>query len=126
MSTTYIPGTCNLGKAEVRRRQIVALIGLVFSISSGAGLIAANANFTGKLSLFLPLMVFSVGFIQSRKKFCLAYGMMGTFNLGKLGEISRVQDPADRAADRRTAVKILFQAGALAALLTLIFAVLPL
>ena len=52
--------------------------------------------------------------------------MMGTFNLGKLGEISRVQDPADRAADRRTAVKILFQAGALAALLTLIFAVLPL
>ena len=126
MSTTYIPGTCNLGKTEVRRRQIVALIGLVFSISSGAGLIAANANFTGKLSLFLPLMIFSVGFIQSRKKFCLAYGMMGTFNLGKLGEISRVQDPADRAADRRTAVKILFQAGALAALLTLIFAVLPL
>ena len=126
MSTTYIPGTCNLGKTEVRRRQIVALIGLVFSFSSGVGLIAANANFTGKLSLFLPLMVFSVGFIQSRKKFCLAYGMMGTFNLGKLGEISRVQDPADRAADRRTAVKILFQAGALAALLTLIFAVLPL
>ena len=126
MSTTYIPGTCNLGKAEVRRRQIVALIGLVFSFSSGVGLITTKANFIGKLSLFLPLMIFSVGFIQSRKKFCLAYGMMGTFNLGKLGEISRVQDPAERAADRRTAVKILFQAGALAALLTLIFAVLPL
>jgi len=126
MSTTYIPGTCNLGKAEVRRRQIVALIGLVFSFSSGVGLITAKANFIGKLSLFFPLMVFSVGFIQSRKKFCLAYGFMGTFNLGKLGEISRVQDPADRAADRRTAVNILFQAGALAALLTVIFAVLPL
>ena len=126
MSTSYIPGTCNLGKAEVRRRQVVAIIGLVFSLSSGAGLIAANANFTEKLTLFLPLMIFSVGFIQSRKKFCLAYGMMGTFNLGKLGEISRVQDPADRAADRKTAVMILFQAGALAALLTLIFAVLPL
>ena len=126
MSTTYIPGTCNLGKAEVRRRQIVALIGLVFSISSGAGLIATNANFTGKLSLFLPLMVFSVGFIQSRKKFCLAYGFMGTFNLGKIGDISRVQDPADRAADRKTALNILLQAAFLAALLTLIFAVLPL
>ena len=126
MSTSYIPGTCNLGKAEVRRRQVVAIIGLVFSLSSGAGLIAANANFTEKLTLFLPLMIFSVGFIQSRKKFCLAYGMMGTFNLGKLGEISRVQDPADRAADRKTAVMILFQAGALAVLLTLIFAVLPL
>ncbi len=126
MSTSYIPGTCNLGKAEVRRRQIVAIIGLVISLSSGAGLIASHASFTGKLSLFLPLMVFSVGFIQSRKKFCLAYGMMGTFNLGKLGDISRVQDPADRAADRKTALSILLQSAALAAILTLIFAVLPL
>ena len=41
MSTTYIPGTCNLGKSEVRRRQLVALIGLVLSMSSGAGLVAA-------------------------------------------------------------------------------------
>ena len=126
MSTTYIPGTCNLGKAEVRRRQIVALIGLVFSFSSGVGLITAKANFIGKLTLFLPLMIFSVGFIQSRKKFCLAYGFMGTFNLGKLGDISRVQDPADRAADRKTALNILLQAALLAALLTAIFAVLPL
>ena len=99
---------------------------MLFRSSSGAGLIAANANFTGKLSLFLPLMVFSVGFIQSRKKFCLAYGFMGTFNLGKLGDISRVQDPADRAADRKTALNILLKAAFLAALLTLIFAVLPL
>ena len=71
-------------------------------------------------------MVFSVGFIQSRKKFCLAYGMMGTFNLGKLGDISRVQDPADRAVDRKTALSILLQAAGLAAILTFIFTVLPL
>jgi hypothetical protein len=31
---TYIPGTCNLGKSEVRRRQVVALVGLVFSLIS--------------------------------------------------------------------------------------------
>ena len=126
MSTTYIPGTCNLGKSEVRRRQFVALIGLVLSMSSGAGLVAANASFTGKLSLFVPLLVFSVGYIQSRKKFCLAYGFMGTFNLGKLGDLSRVQNPEDRKADRKTALNILLQAALLAALLTVIFAVLPL
>jgi hypothetical protein len=59
-------------------------------------------------------MVFSVGFIQSRKKFCLAYGLAGTFNLGKLGQVSKVANPEDKAADRKTALAVLAQATALA------------
>ena len=123
---TYIPGTCNLGKAEVRRRQLVAAIGAVMSLLSLAGLIGANAPRGARWSIFLPLMVFSVGFIQSRKKFCLAYGFLGTFNLGKLGDISRVQDPADRKKDRATALAILFQALLLALALTILVVALPL
>lgn len=126
MTYSYVPGTCNLGKAEVRRRQFVALLGLFLSTSTAIGLIGSNAPASARFGLFVPLMVFSVGFIQSRKKFCLAYGFMGTFNLGKLGDISRVQSPEDRKADRKTALTILLQAAALAFLLTLIFVVLPL
>ena len=126
MTYSYVPGTCNLGKAEVRRRQFVALLGLFLSTSTAIGLIGSNAPASARFGLFVPLMVFSVGFIQSRKKFCLAYGLMGTFNLGKLGDISRVQSPEDRKADRKTALTILLQAAGLAFLLTLIFVVLPL
>lgn len=126
MTYSYVPGTCNLGKAEVRRRQFVALLGLFLSTSTAIGLIGSNAPASARFGLFVPLMVFSVGFIQSRKKFCLAYGFMGTFNLGKLGDISRVQSPEDRKADRKTALTILLQAAGLAFLLTLIFVVLPL
>ncbi len=118
MSDTYIPGTCNLGKAEVRSRQIVALVGLVASLILATGLIASSAPQASGLSLFAPLMVFAVGFIQSRRKFCLAYGLAGTFNLGKLGQISKVANPEDKAADRRTALSILAQATALALGLT--------
>ena len=113
MSDTYIPGTCNLGKAEVRSRQIVALIGLVSSLILATGLIASSAPQASGLTLFAPLMVFAVGFIQSRRKFCLAYGLAGTFNLGKLGQISKVANPEDKAADRKTALSILAQATAL-------------
>jgi hypothetical protein len=70
-------------------------------------------------------MVFSVGFIQSRKKFCLAYGLMGTFNLGKLGDITRVQSAEDRKADRKTALTIFAQSALLALALTLLFVLLP-
>jgi hypothetical protein len=126
MSQTYIPGTCNLGKAEVRRRQFVALIGLFLTISTVAGFIAGNVRGSARLSVFLPLMVFAVGFIQSQKKFCLAYGLMGTFNLGKLGDLSRVSNPDDRRADRKTAITIFLQSAALGAALTAIVLVLPL
>lgn len=114
MSDTYIPGTCNLGKAEVRSRQMVALVGLVASLILATGLIASSAPQASGLTLFAPLMVFAVGFVQSRKKFCLAYGLAGTFNLGKLGQISKVANPEDKAADRKTALLILAQATALA------------
>lgn len=126
MTFSYIPGTCNLGKAEIRRRQIVAVIGLVLTLASFLGLVAADTANSARWSLFAPLMVFSIGFIQSRKKFCLAYGLMGTFNLGKLGDISRVQSPEDRRADRKTATIILLQGVLLALALTVILVSIPL
>ncbi|MBU3715803.1 MAG: hypothetical protein FGM63_02025 [Candidatus Nanopelagicaceae bacterium] len=126
MTYSYVPGTCNLGKAEVRRRQVVAIIGAALTLISFAGLVAAGTENSARWSLFAPLMVFSVGFIQSRKKFCLAYGLMGTFNLGKLGDITRVQSAEDRKADRKTALTIFAQSALLALALTALFVLLPL
>ena len=126
MTYSYIPGSCNLGKSEIRRRQFVALLGLFLTGSTLAGLIGTNSPASARWGLCVPLMVFSVGFIQSRKKFCLAYGLMGTFNLGKLGDLSRVQSPEDRKADRKTALTILAQSALMALTLTAILVVLPL
>lgn len=122
---TYIPGSCNIGKSEIRRRQVVGLVGLFFSVSSLVALISVSAPRQARLGIFLPLMVASVGYVQSRSKFCLAYGFAGTFNLGKLGDIARVSDPSERAADRATALKILIKSFVLASLSTLVVFALP-
>ena len=126
MSQEYIPGSCNIGTGEIRRRQVVALAGVAISVTSLVGLISTDAAKSARFSLFIPLMVFAIGFIQSRKKFCLAYGFMGTFNFGKLGQISRVSDPIAKKADRKTALTILAQSTALALGLTLATLALPL
>ena len=126
MSQEYVAGSCNIGKGEVRRRQVVALAGAVISATSLVGLLNTDAARSARYSLFIPLMVFAIGFIQSRKKFCLAYGFMGTFNFGKLGQISRVSDPISKKADRKTAITILAQSTALALGLTLATFALPL
>ena len=126
MSQEYIPGSCNIGKGEVRRRQVVALAGAVISATSLVGLISTDAARSARFSLFIPLMVFAIGFIQSSKKFCLAYGFLGNFNFGSLGQISRVSDPIAKKADRKTALTILAQSIALALGLTLTTFALPL
>jgi hypothetical protein len=126
LSQEYVAGSCNIGKGEIRRRQVVALAGAVISATSLVGLISTDAARSARLTLFFPLMVFAIGFIQSRKKFCLAYGFLGTFNFGSLGQISRVSDPIAKKADRKTALTILAQSIALALGLTLTTFVLPL
>ena len=126
MSSEYIAGGCNIGKGEVRRRQFVALIGIFLIATSATTLLATDQMRSARISIFLPAMIFSVGFIRSRKKFCLAYGLAGTFNFGKLGSITKVQSLEDRKADRKTAISILAQAALLAAAITAVFFALPL
>ncbi|CAB4603035.1 unannotated protein [freshwater metagenome] len=122
----YIPGSCNIGEGEINRRRIVAAIGFVLSLSALTTFITTDVSQSARLGIFIPLLVMSIGWVQSRKKFCLAYGFTGTFNFGKLGQISRVADPIARAADRRTALMIFAQSTLYAAVLTALVVALPL
>jgi hypothetical protein len=123
--STYIAGTCNIGEKEIRRRQSVALIGAILSLISLIGFISTDSTRSVRVGIFLPLMIAAVGFVQSRSKFCLAYGFAGTFNFGKLGDLSRVSDPVSKAADRATALRILTKSFLLAAIATAVVVVLP-
>ena len=114
MSTDYIPGTCNIGKGEIRRRQFVALIGLFLTITVGIGLLPNEDPNPPRFFIFFPALIFSIGFVQTRKKFCLAYGFAGTFNFGRLGKASRVASAEDKKADRKMAISILRQSVLLA------------
>ena len=122
----YIPGSCNIGGSELKSRRIVAVIGLTLTLITLFTFISTDVPRGARLGIFLPLIVMSVGWVQSRKKFCLAYGFAGTFNFGKLGNVSRVADPIARAADRKTALLIIGECLLYAALLTALVVALPL
>ena len=126
MSTEYIAGSCNIGKGEVRRRKFVALIGAAITLTTGTTLFITDQSRVARLSIFIPAIIFAIGFVQSRKKFCLAYGLAGTFNFGGLGDVKRVQSEEDRKADRKTALSILAQSAMLAVAITAVVFALPL
>ena len=125
-SSGYLPGVCNIGSREITRRRAVGIAALVFALISGYTLYAADdLTKSARWGVFFPLFVSAIGFIQARNKFCLAYGLAGTFNFGKIGDMERVFDADSKKSDRRKAVAILIQSAIIAGVTTAIFVSLP-
>ena len=125
MELSYAPGACNIGPDEIARRRRVALVGLILTIAIAVALLAGGATGPVRLIVALPLTSAAIGWIQARRRFCMAYGLAGTFNLGAIGEMSRVSDQAALAADRRTALIIAAQGLAIGVAGALLFLLLP-
>ncbi len=123
MSTAqYQAGVCNIGGAEIKRRKQVAKIGATFFLITAIYLILTDANSASAAFALIPAMLASVGFVQSRKKFCFAFGLMGTFNFAEAGKMSKVVSKEELSADRRMALSIIAQSMGLALFTTLLLA----
>lgn len=126
-SAQYQPGVCNIGGPEVQRRKRVAQIGSILFIVYAIFAFYTDMQSSSAVFSFIPAMLAAVGFIQSRRKFCFAFGLLGTFNFVELGKLSKVASPADIAADRKVALIIITQSFLLAlAATSLLLLALPL
>ena len=60
---SYQAGVCNIGGAEVARRRQVALLGGAIYIALAGYLIFQGASPTASLAVFIPAIIFAIGFI---------------------------------------------------------------
>ena len=111
----YISGACNIGPSEIKRRKQGALLGAILYFISVITVAATNMS---PYISFIPALLFAIGYFQSKKKFCVAYGFLGIFNFEKLGNTKKISVNQDLIADRKYAVKLLFQSLLAAAVLT--------
>ena len=116
----YISGACNIGPAEIKRRKQGAYLGGALYLIVSISLIASDASRSARLWVFLPAALFAVGYIQSKRKFCVAYGFLGIFNFEKLGKTTKIIVNQELKADRKYAIKLSVQALLLAIILTLL------
>jgi hypothetical protein len=107
----YIPGVCNIGRDEIRRRRRTGHFGLFVSIVVFAALVLVDAPPIFRLIIFLPAAVSASGYIQAYLKFCAGFGQLGVFNFGPRGSTQHVVDKAARAKDRAKARQIGLMAG---------------
>jgi hypothetical protein len=115
----YVPGVCNIGPQEIRRRRRSGYVGTAITVGLFAVLVVIDAPPITRLVLFVPAAIAASGFIQAHLKFCAGFGQLGVFNFGDRGSTEHV---ADSAARRKDLVKA-WQIGATSGLVGLAVAI---
>lgn len=117
--TEYIPGVCNIGPAEIKRRQQAGWAALIATVALWLLLIILDAPAPWRLLLFFPASFAALGFLQARLRFCAGFGMQGLRNFGpQAGKTDTVEQAEYRRKDRQKAIQI----GLYAALMGLVVA----
>lgn len=121
----YRAGACNIGPAEIARRRRAGLTGLAAAVGLAALLLVIDAPAWTRLAVALPLAGGLISLEQVRTRFCVGFAFAGLRNFGALGDEERVVDPAERAADRRAAIRLMVPPALLGFAIAVAFALLP-
>ena len=106
MVDQYVPGTCNIGPAEIAMRRRVGHTGLIATVVLAAVLLAVDAAPAWRLLLALPAGLAAAGYLQAWLRFCANFGFRGVYNFDALGHEQRVAAEEARAQDRRRAILV--------------------
>lgn len=113
MNDAYIPGVCNIGPAEIRKRNTVAWVGLGATIVLWIFFVMADTRPLFRLFIGIPAMMSAMGFIQARLHFCAYFGLAALFNFDDVGKTDSVSQAAFCAQDRKKAWQIIVSAVAI-------------
>lgn len=117
--SAYVPGVCNINSAEVAYRKKAAYFGVAVSLVLFIVLFAFDINRYARLILFIPLLIAAVGYLQTKNKFCVAYGATGKQNATEDSPTAEAVTDKDAAMkDKIKARSMNIQAMIIAAALT--------
>jgi len=106
--TEYIPGVCNIGRAEIRQRKLLGWIMLAVTVGVWLALAILDVAPAWRLAIFVPASIAATGFLQAAWHFCATFGVLGLSNFGpSVGKTDTVEQATFRRQDRRTALKII-------------------
>ena len=116
----YVPGVCNINRAEIAYRQKTGYVITVIYVVMLIVLISLHLSVFTQLILFIPGMLLADCFLQAKNKFCVAYGAAGQQNANEgSSKAVKVTDNAAAAADKKRARAINLQAAGYGLALTL-------
>ena len=121
----YIPGTCNIGPDEIKRRKIATLFSLILTVVTLTLILVLHLERLWRLALFIPVATLVVNFQQVYFKFCVNFGLRGIFNFGDPGKHDTIEQAEFRKKDRKKVIQMIVTGILVGSVCTLIFYFLP-
>ena len=123
----YVPGVCNIGPWEIRRRWVGGILGLAIAALLLAVLVAAGTPTIARLTVVAPAWGGWFSVLQARRRFCGAYAMRRISNFGVThATISTVEEAAAHRADMVATARLTRDSFVLAFVTTVVAVLLPL
>ena len=113
-TTTYQPGVCNIGPAEIRMRRRTGWLGAIVTVLALVGFVLLHTPDPWRVIIVLPAGLGATGFLQAAFHFCAAFGMGGLFNFGDMDDREEVHEKEYRRKDQRKALLIVGLTGLIA------------
>ena len=122
----YVPGVCNIGAWEIRRRRRFAYLGFAAAIVLFVALVALGAPAWTRLLVFFPVASGMVSWLQARRRFCAGFAVarISNFTDGDGGR-ERIEDDAAHRADIAAVRRMVRDAILVAIPVAIIAALLP-
>ncbi len=125
-SSHYIPGMCNINPVEIKRRRQSGYFSLAVA-ATGVGLfVYLHAAWPYFLVLFIPLFIGTLGLLQARSKFCVAYAAAGKQHADNEDDAMTIDDTSAKKADNLKARTLYLKALVIALPATIALCLLPL
>ncbi len=103
----YQPGTCNIGKAETKKRAYFGMAGFILAAAIMTGILYLGWSRLALGPLLLAFVIGFEGYFQTRYRFCAGFAMQGIYDVSEDGDSQeKVTDEQAHRADLRKAVTI--------------------
>ena len=117
----YIPGQCNIGKYEARKRLNSCIFGIILAAGfSFFFYIFMIDKFIVFIILFGSMFAGVLGFLQYYNKFCVYFGFLQVFNFENITKLTKVLNLSDIEKDKQKALKLIL----ISSIIALVYAVL--
>ena len=122
----YVPGVCNIGPWEIRRRRTFGIIGFAAAIVLFVALVAAGAPPIARLLVLLPTWGGAFSWLQARRRFCAGFAVAGISNFAD-GDAGRqaITDPSAHRADMAATLRMTRDSFLIALPVTILAVLLP-
>ena len=122
----YVPGVCNIGPWEIRRRRTFAIIGFAAAAALFVALVAVGAPPIARALVLMPLWGGAFSWLQARRRFCAGFAMAGISNFAD-GDAGRraITDPEAHRADIAATLRMTRDSFLIALPITIVAVLLP-